>query len=126
MISVLLEQNGLRVHLAGSDRFLTWPEPSEILLPSDAVASAVSYPDLDSVPEWKQIQWSWGRGFRTLPVVPGHWVFGRRRIGTERLFFALRGPTIPVLRVTAHEWELDGVMVSTPEATALAAAFDRL
>ena len=31
-----------------------------------------------------------------------------------------------MLRVTAHDWELDGVMISTPEAVSIAAASDRL
>jgi len=124
VISVSLDPNGLHVRLTGTERFLAWPEPNEVLVPSGVIASAVSHPDFSSVPDMKQISWSLGRGIRTLPVVPGHWVFGRRRNKTGRFYFALRGAATPVLVVETHDWELDGVVVSTPQAAALATSLE--
>lgn len=124
MISVSLDPSGLHVSLTGTERFLGWPEPNEVLVPSSVIASAVCHLDFSSVPDMKQISWSFGRGFRTLPVVPGHWVFGRRCIKRGRFYFALRGAVTPVLVVETHDWELDGVVVSTPQAAALATSLE--
>lgn len=122
MISVSLQSGGLDVRLSGTERFLGWPEPEEILLPLQVVTSAVSYPKLTDLPNLKQIYWSWGRGFRTLPVLPGRWVFGRRKILGARFYCALRGSETPVLVVSTENWELDGIMASTGDAASLAEA----
>jgi hypothetical protein len=122
VISVSLQPGGLEVRLSGSERILAWPEPDEILVPSEAVASAVSYPKLTELPNLRQVFWSWGRGFRTLPVLPGRWVFGRRTIQGAKFYCALRGPETPVLVVSTNNWQLDGVMASTGDASSLAQA----
>ena len=122
VISVSLQPAGLNVRLSGTERFLGWPEPDEMLLPTEAVASAISYPTLTELPNLKQVYWSWGRGFRTLPVLPGRWVFGRRRIQGATFYCALRGSETPVLVVSANDWQLDGIMASTGDASSLAHA----
>jgi hypothetical protein len=120
VISTSLESNHLVIRLSGSDRFLAWPEPSEIAVPVDLIIWAGSYPALTALPDVKGIFWSVGRGFRTLPVVPGRWAFGRRRTKSGRFYFALRGRDTPVLVTRASNWLLDGVIISTPEAGDLA------
>lgn len=119
MIEVNQTSTGLEVRLSGIDRFLAWPEPSEILVPYDRITNVVSYPSLLSVPNLKKINWSFGRGFRTLPVMPNRWAFGRRRFESRRFYCALRGKNISVVVVNAVAWQLDGVIVSTPQANIL-------
>jgi hypothetical protein len=122
MISVSWEPQGLVVRITGRDRFLAWPEPDELVLPTDVVSGAACHPALATLPDRSRLFWSAGHGLRTLPVVPGRWIFGRRRINTEQFYFAVRGRDIPVLVVSARNWQLDGVVVTTPEAAEIAAS----
>lgn len=122
MISVSLQPSGLEVRLSGIERFLDWPEPREIVVPLRVVASATSYPKLTDLPGLKSIYWSVGRGFRTLPVLPGRWVFDRRKIQGARFYCALRGSETPILVVSTNDWELDGIMAWTGDASSLAEA----
>jgi GTP-dependent phosphoenolpyruvate carboxykinase len=63
---------------------------------------------------------------RRLPMFPGQWVFGRRAIKGEPLYFAVRGHDTPVLVVAARDWRFNGVVVSTPYAAEIAAALSTL
>ena len=69
------------------------------------------------LPNLKKLNWSRGRGFRTLPVVPSRWIFGRRSFTDGRYYFALRGASMPVLILKTPGWTLDGVMASTEDAS---------
>ena len=91
MISVSWAPQGLVVRLSGRDRFLAWPDPGELVIPTDVVNGAACHPTLATLPDRTRLSWSVGHGLRTLPVVPGRWIFGRRRINTERFYFAVRG-----------------------------------
>jgi hypothetical protein len=126
VISAAWEPEGVVVRVTGRDRFLVWPEPQEIVIPSGAVSGATSYPALSALPDRDRLFGSTGVGLRTLPLLPGRWVFGRRRINNERFFFAVRGRATPVLVVTARHWHMDGVVVSTPDAARIADAISRL
>jgi len=122
VIEVTLESGELVIRLDGTERFLNWPEPNEVRVPRSAIISATSFPELAAMPDVRQIYWSSGRGFRTFPALPGHWVFGRRRVKGSRVFCALRGKAVPVLMAQMINWELSGLLVSTPDAAELAAA----
>ena len=126
MITVQREKRGLVVQVTGTDRFLAWPEPSEIVLPTDVITGATYHPALATLPDRTQLFWNVGRGMRTLPVVRGQWAFGRRQVDTERFYFAARGADIPVLVVAARHWQLNGIVVSTPHAAEIAAALATL
>jgi hypothetical protein len=125
VIVVSIEGDTLAVRLSGVDRFLAWPEPSTLAVPLRSITAANSYPELASIPDARAIYWSVGRGFRTVPVVPNKWAFGRRRVNGKRRYLAVRSPDVPVLAVDASDWDLDGVTVSTPQAPDLAAALSR-
>jgi hypothetical protein len=126
VISASWEAQGLAVRVTGRDRFLVWPGPEEIVIPADAISGATSYPALSALPEPERLFGSVGDGLRTLPLLPGRWVFGRRRINNERFFFAVRGRATPVLVVTARNSHMDGVVVSTPDAARIAEALSCL
>lgn len=126
MISVSWEPQGLVVRVTGRDRFLAWPEPGEVVLPTATVSGAASHPTLATVPDRARLFRSVGHGVRTLPLVPGRWIFGRRRINSERFYFAVRGRDVPVLVVSTQDWHLDGVVVSTPRAAEIAASLSTL
>jgi hypothetical protein len=119
MIQVSQTSTGLEVRLSGLDRFLAWPEPSAIFVPYDRITSIDSYPSLLEVPNIRKINWSVGRGFRTLPVVPNRWIFGRRRFESKTFYCALRGKSTPVLVINTVAWQLDGITASTSRATSI-------
>jgi hypothetical protein len=126
VISVSWQRQGLVVRVTGSDRFLAWPGRGEVVLPPDAVSGATSHPSLSAFPDQERLFGSAGDGLRTLPLVPGQWVFGCRRIHNERFLCAVRGRATPVLVVTARDWYLNGVVVSTPDAARIAEALSSL
>jgi hypothetical protein len=122
MISVSVGAEGVEVRLTGSDRILAWPEPGRISIPHSAIGSATCYSSMREVPGLARINGSIGRALRTIPVLPNHWIFGRRSTSGGRYFFALRHPNKPVLVVETPQWALAGLMVTTPVASALSAA----
>jgi hypothetical protein len=126
VISVSWQRQGLVVRVTGSDRFLSWPGRNEVVLPTEAISGATSHPTLSAVPDRERLFGSAGNGPRTLPLVPGRWVFGCRRIHNERFLCAVRGRATPVLVVTARDWHLNGVVVSTPHAARIAEALSWL
>lgn len=126
MISVAHQRQGLVIRVTGTDHFLAWPEPSEIVLPLDLITGATYHPALSTLPDRTQLFWNVGHGMGTLPVVRGQWAFGRRQVDNEGFYFAVRGPDTPVLVVTARDWELNGVVVSTPHAAEIAAGLATL
>ena len=121
MISVSWEPQGLVVRVTGRDLFLAWPEPAEVVFPTAIVSGAASHPALATLPDRTRLFRSVGHGVRTLPLFPGKWIFGRRRINSERFYFAVRGRDIPVLIVSTQDSRLDGIVVSTPRAAQIGA-----
>lgn len=126
MISVSWEPPGILVRVSAGDRLLTWPGLAETVIPIGVISGATSHPSLATLPDRTRVFSSTGRGVRTRPNVPGRWAFGRRRINNETFLFALRGRDTPVLVLSLRNWQLDGAVVSTPEAARLAAKLSAL